>query len=188
MLSFYPQATFWTSKRRAPGCLGERGESDERAIWCLRLHRVPTKRDSRRSTGSPPAHAAATAPALAPACGHPHARQRWYPVIDRQRCSGLECLNFACSACMAWMRPGISSAARRLPRGCPACSESALKGRSCSTACRPGHRRDDKASPEARPVAALPARSVCQRQPNEPALAEASAQRDPSAATSRRPG
>ncbi|MGI6414133.1 MAG: ATP-binding protein [Thermoguttaceae bacterium] len=134
--ALYPRATFWTLKTAGvSGCLGERGESDERAIWCLRLH---SGADAGEILGqidriASRAHAAATAPAPGgqPVRPSAPARQRWYPVIDRQRCSGcLECLNF----CLFGVY-GVDAAGGLLIEqpdacraGCPACSRICPEG------------------------------------------------------------
>lgn len=96
--------------------------------------RAPTPaRFSARSTGSSPAHTGGR-PHLglaASPCGHPPRHQRWYPVIDRQRCSGcLECLNF----CLFGVY-GVDAAGGLLIEqpdacraGCPACSRICPEG------------------------------------------------------------
>ena len=134
--ALYPRATFWTLKTAGvPGCLADRGESAERAIWCLRLH---PGADAGEILGQidrivARAHGGATTPGPGgqPVRPSAPAHQRWYPVIDRQRCSGcLECLNF----CLFGVY-GVDAAGGLLIEqpdacraGCPACSRICPEG------------------------------------------------------------
>jgi len=136
----YPRATFWTLKTAGvTGRMGNGSEdntSEERPIWCLGMHgRVDPKailNDVDRIVGGK-TDELVTAESDMPALNRrvEESRERWYPVIDRDRCSGcLECLNF----CLFGVY-GMDSADDILIEqpdacraGCPACSRICPEG------------------------------------------------------------
>lgn len=171
--AFYPRATFWTLKTAGvPGCLADRGESAERAIWCLRLHPgadageilgqidriVARARGGDHTWAWRPARAAirASAPAVVPGDRSP-------AVLGVPGVPELLPVRRVWRGCG---RRAPHRAARRLPRGLPGVQPD-LPGRGdhVSTACRPGHRRRRQGlarGPETRPVATVcRRRSVC---------------------------
>lgn len=136
----YPRAAFWTL--RTAGIAGQLGsdpdEQDhgERPVWCLRMHPhvdPETILDDvdRIVIGEHPAPVTRGPEMLQPSRRLEDTRERWYPVIDRDRCSGcLECLNF----CLFGVY-GMDSADSILIEqpdacraGCPACSRICPEG------------------------------------------------------------
>jgi NAD-dependent dihydropyrimidine dehydrogenase PreA subunit len=100
----YPRAAFWTLK--TAGIAGRMGntQTDEddgqRPVWCLGMHpRVDPKAilddvDRLLASDNREPLVLASEP-IEPVYRTEGTRERWYPVIDRDRCSGcLECLNF----------------------------------------------------------------------------------------------
>ncbi len=99
-----PRAAFWTlrvSDVEGRFANEETGPDDtRRPIWCLGV--VPGATDKtildevdRIIGGEPPLQAAVQVDSITPKRREEKIRERWYPVIDRDRCSGcLECLNF----------------------------------------------------------------------------------------------
>lgn len=100
----YPRAAFWTLRTAGiAGRLGKVPEDDgqgERAVWCLGMHaRVDAQSIlddvDRISAGKTEEVLSGTADMHEPVRRVETTHERWYPVIDRDRCSGcLECLNF----------------------------------------------------------------------------------------------
>lgn len=100
----HPRAAFWTlrvSDVEGRFANDEAGPDDtRRPIWCLGIVAGATEKTildevDRIIAGEPPLPAAAQRDAVAPKRREEKPRERWYPVIDRDRCSGcLECLNF----------------------------------------------------------------------------------------------
>ena len=100
----YPRAAFWTlrtagvSGRLANG--SDQGDNGERPIWCLGMYGQADPKailDDVDRVLAGKTEELHTAESHIPAPNHrfEETRQRWYPVIDRDRCSGcLECLNF----------------------------------------------------------------------------------------------
>ncbi|MHB8902389.1 MAG: hypothetical protein ACYC6Y_26820 [Thermoguttaceae bacterium] len=99
----YPRAAFWTLRTGGvEGALAgpDEAPSGDRPVWCLAMHPHVDPRgvldDVDRIVAG--AHVEATGPVTpkgVPRRWSEEPRQRWYPVIDGDRCSGcLECLNF----------------------------------------------------------------------------------------------
>lgn len=133
----YPRATFWTLQTAGiAGQFADDRDEGGRTIWCLDMHvRVDPKaimdEVDRIVAGDLHAPIAATSDLPEPRRRVEETRDRWYPVIDRDRCSGcLECLNF----CLFGVY-GMDSADDILIEqpdacraGCPACSRICPEG------------------------------------------------------------
>ncbi len=136
----YPRATFWTL--RTAGLAGRFGDGPddrdegERTVWCLGMHaRVDPKAIiddvDRIVAGEALEPVVVTSDVGGPVRRAEETRDRWYPVIDRDRCSGcLECLNF----CLFGVY-GMDAADDILIEqpdacraGCPACSRICPEG------------------------------------------------------------
>ena len=136
----YPRAAFWTLRTGGvDGWLASTASEQnngDRPVWCLGLHpqadpqAIRDFADRMPAVGSRDSMLGETDP-LAPRRQREDTRERWYPVIDRDRCSGcLECLNF----CLFGVY-GMNSADSLLIEqpdacrtGCPACSRICPEG------------------------------------------------------------
>jgi len=136
----YPRAAFWTLK--TAGVAGRLGndagdaQNGERVIWCLGLHGDADPKkildDVDQIARQPQSESLVLeSEPLEPVRQSEETRQRWYPVIDRDRCSGcMECLNF----CLFGVY-GVDAADDILIEqpdacraGCPACSRICPEG------------------------------------------------------------
>ena len=136
----YPRAAFWTL--RTAGITGRLGNGPDdrddgaRPIWCIGVHaRVDSK---AILDGVDLILAGDSQNLLTPtaALGEPRrlgeeTHDRWYPVIDRDRCSGcLECLNFCLFG--VYGMDGDDDILIEQPdacrAGCPACSRICPEG------------------------------------------------------------
>ena len=136
----YPRAAFWTLRTGGvDGWLASTASEQnngDRPVWCLGLHpqadpkAILDEVDRIAAAGRTESMLRETDP-LAPRRQREDTRERWYPVIDRDRCSGcLECLNF----CLFGVY-GMNSADSLLIEqpdacrtGCPACSRICPEG------------------------------------------------------------
>jgi hypothetical protein len=136
----YPRAAFWTLRTGGvDGWLASTASEQnngDRPVWCLGLHpqadpkAILDEVDRIAAAGRTESMLRETDP-LAPRRQWEDTRERWYPVIDRDRCSGcLECLNF----CLFGVY-GMNSADSLLIEqpdacrtGCPACSRICPEG------------------------------------------------------------
>lgn len=135
----YPRAAFWTLKtagiagRLAEGPADQ--EEGERPVWCLGMHpKVDPKAildEVDRILAGAAAPFTGRSGNREPARRVEDTRERWYPVIDRDRCSGcLECLNF----CLFGVYGTDSSDDILIEQpdacrpGCPACSRICPEG------------------------------------------------------------
>jgi hypothetical protein len=136
----FPRAAFWTLQSAGiTGRLGNGSEDpkdNQRPVWCLGMHpHVDPKailNDVDRIAAGDVAELSASAiEAKEAARLVEETRERWYPVIDRDRCSGcLECLNF----CLFGVYGMDSSDDILIEQpdacraGCPACSRICPEG------------------------------------------------------------
>ena len=136
----YPRAAFWTLRTAGISGRLENGSDDssngERPIWCLGMHagidpKAILDDVDRILAGQTQELRTATIDIPEPARRTEGTRERWYPVIDRDRCTGcLECLNF----CLFGVY-GMDAADDILIEqpdacraGCPACSRICPEG------------------------------------------------------------
>lgn len=136
----YPRAAFWTL--RTGGIEGRLGngaddhDQGERPVWCLGMHaKVDPKAildDVDRIAGGNTEKLLSTADEIQEPTRRTEAtRERWYPVIDRDRCSGcLECLNFCLFGVYGMDTEDnlLIEQADACRAGCPACSRICPEG------------------------------------------------------------